>query len=122
MGDESREPVEYARRWIGRIVEDDSTIPDAFYELYAVRNEIPGLEASLRSLMTELSTFGRGRPLLDIRDDVADIERPTSFVWGAEGCYWRPQLATRWRIGCRTRRFTNCPTTDIHLGENRATR
>lgn len=92
MGDESREPVEYARRWIGRIVEDDSTIPDAFYELYAVRNEIPGLEASLRSLMTELSTFGRGRPLLDIRDDVADIERPTSFVWGAEGCYWRPQV------------------------------
>lgn len=88
MGD----PIENAHQWVGLFVEDDSSIPDAFYDLYAVRSEIPGLKASLRSLMTELATFGRVRPLMDIRDEVADIERPTSFVWGSDDYYWRPMV------------------------------
>ncbi len=85
--------VESARRWLRTFgVVDDSTVPDAFYELYAIRQEIPGLQDSLRSLMTEGGAFGRMIPLTDLSEEIVDIEQPTAFVWGAEDYYWDPDV------------------------------
>lgn len=83
--------VESARQWLRLFgVVDDSEVPDEFYELYAVRQEIPGLEESLRSMMTEAGTFGRMNPLTDLSEEIVDIERPTAFIWGSEDYYWEP--------------------------------
>lgn len=86
------DPVENAREWVGLFVEDPSTVPDPYWTLYATRQDIPGLPASIRSLTRELGTFGRVRPLLEFRDEVVDIDRPTGFVWGTEDFYWPPSL------------------------------
>jgi len=82
-----------ARQWLRMFgVVDDSAVPEEFYNLYAVRQEIPGLQDSLRSLMSEGGSFGRMIPLTDLSEDVIDIERPTAFIWGSEYYYWDPDL------------------------------
>ncbi len=86
------DPVKNAHRWIGLFVEDDSTIPDAYFKLYAARNELPDLQKSQLSLMAELGRFGRVRSLLDLREEVGEIAQPTSFIWGSEDYYWEPEL------------------------------
>lgn len=42
--------------------------------------------------MTELGRFGRVRSLLDFREEVQSIGRPTSFIWGSNDYYWNPEL------------------------------
>jgi pimeloyl-ACP methyl ester carboxylesterase len=87
------DPIESARQWLDLFgVVDDSAVPETFYELYAVRQEIPRLQQSLRSLMTRAGSFGRMIPLTDLREDVVDIECPTAFVWGSEDYYWQPEV------------------------------
>ena len=85
------DPVANARAWIRRFnVVDDSAVPEAFYELYAARQSLPGLQRSLRSLMTESGSFGRMHPSTDLRAEILDVERPTAFVWGSADYYWPP--------------------------------
>lgn len=86
------DPVRNARRWIGRFVIDDSTLPDEFHELYAVREELPGLLRSQRSLLTGTGSFGRISSQADLREEVVGIERPTAFIWGTEDYYWGPDV------------------------------
>ncbi|MFB6353079.1 MAG: alpha/beta fold hydrolase [Halobacteriales archaeon] len=87
------DPVAVAEDWVARVgVVDDSAVPESYYELYASRFGLPGLSTSLRSLMTGASSFGRMRPLVDLRDEIATIDRPTSFVWGTEDYYWPPAV------------------------------
>jgi pimeloyl-ACP methyl ester carboxylesterase len=87
------DPVESARDWFRRFnVVDDAAIPTPFYRLYATRTEIPGLQSSLRSLMLQAGSFGRMIPLTDLRPEMAEIERPTAFVWGTEDYFWSPAV------------------------------
>lgn len=85
--------VRSARQWLDLFgVVDDSAVPESFYELYAVRYELPGLQDSLRSLMTEGGSFGRMIPLTDLTEEIVGIDRPTAFVWGSEDYYWEPKV------------------------------
>jgi pimeloyl-ACP methyl ester carboxylesterase len=85
--------IENAKRWVNLFgVVDDSAVPERFYELYAVRQEIPGLHDSLRSLMTEGGSFGRMIPLTNLSKEIVGIERPTAFIWGVEDYYWPPEV------------------------------
>lgn len=88
--------VENARQWLDLFgVVDASAVPPGFLELYATRQDLPGLQDSLRSLMTEAGSFGRMRPLTDRRSQIVDIERPTAFVWGSADYYWPPAVGRR---------------------------
>ncbi|MFB6228166.1 MAG: alpha/beta fold hydrolase [Halobacteriales archaeon] len=85
--------IENARRWVNLFgVVDDSAVPTTFYELYAARQEVPGLQDSLRSLMSEGGSFGRMIPLTDLSEEIIGIEHPTAFVWGSEDYYWEPEV------------------------------
>lgn len=75
-----------------RLVVDASATPEAFYELMAARQQLPGREQSLRSLLTEEGSFGRMHRLFDIREEIVDIERPTAFIWGSEDFFWPPEV------------------------------
>lgn len=86
------DPVQNARRWFDLFIVDNSTVPDAFYELYAIREELPGLRQSQRSLLLATGSFGRIRSEADLREEVIGIERPTAFIWGTEDYYWRPDV------------------------------
>lgn len=87
------DPVGNARAWFRRVgVVDDAAIPEAFYDLYATRREIPGLRTSLRSFLTEVGSFGRIDPIADLRAGIVGIERPTAFVWGTGDYYWPPEV------------------------------
>lgn len=83
----------YARKWLRRFgVVDDSAVPEQFYRLYAARLDLPGLRASQRSLFRTAGSLRGMHPLMDIREEIATIERPTSFVWGSEDYYWDPDI------------------------------
>jgi len=85
------DPVENARAATAeRLVVDASAIPTEFYELMAARQQLPGREKSLRSLLTEEGSFGRMHPVFDIREEVVDINRPVGFVWGTKDAFWPP--------------------------------
>jgi len=86
------DPVEAARRWTNQFVVDDSTIPETFHELYAIRAELPGLQQSQRSLLLETGSFGRISAQADLRAEVVGIDRPTTFIWGTEDYYWKPRV------------------------------
>jgi pimeloyl-ACP methyl ester carboxylesterase len=87
------DPVASARAWTSRFnVVDDSAVPDAFYDLYAARQDVPELQRSLRSLMTESGSFGRMDPRTDLSEEIVDVERPTAFVWGSADYYWPPAI------------------------------
>jgi len=88
-GDSIENAREAARQ---RLVVDASAIPEAFYELMAARQQLPGREKSLRSLLTEEGSFGRMHPLFDIREEIVDIDRPTGFVWGTDDVFWPPEV------------------------------
>jgi len=85
------DPVENARAATAeRLVVDASAIPTEFYELMAARQQLPGCETSLRSLLTEEGSFGRMHPVFDISEEVVDINRPVGFVWGTKDAFWPP--------------------------------
>lgn len=87
------DPLRGARAWHRRFsVVDDAAIPEAYYELYAARRALPGLDASLCSLLDTVGSFGRIHPLADLRDEVVRIDRPTAFVWGTADYFWGPGL------------------------------
>lgn len=91
--DKQGDPLENAREAARqRLVVDISAIPEAFYELMAARQQLPGREKSLRSLLAEEGSFGRMHPLFDIRAEIVDIERPTGFIWGSEDAFWPPAV------------------------------
>jgi pimeloyl-ACP methyl ester carboxylesterase len=91
--DRRGDPIENAREAAKkRLVVDGSVIPIEFYELMAARQQLPGREQSLRSLLTEQGSFGRMHPVFDIREEIVDIERPTGFIWGSEDAFWPPEL------------------------------
>lgn len=85
------DPLENARESVARFVVDDAAIPDVFYETLAAAESLPGRAKSLRSLNLEQGSFGRMDPLFDISDEVVDIRRPTSFLWGSEDVLWPPE-------------------------------
>lgn len=87
------DPVENAREATAdRLVVDNSAIPTEFYELMAARQQLPGREQSLRSLLTEEGSFGRMHPIFDVRAEIVDIDRPTGFIWGSEDAFWPPAV------------------------------
>ena len=91
--DKRGDPVENAKEATRqRLVVDASAIPEAFYELMAARQQLSGREKSLRSLLTEEGSFGRMHPLFDIREEIADIDRPTGFIWGSADAFWPPEV------------------------------
>lgn len=104
------DPVESARRWLDMFgVVDDSAVPESFYELYAVRQALPGLQNSLRSLMTQAGSFGRMIPLTDLCDEIVDIQRPTAFIWGTDDYYWAPGVGRDLARGMRRGEFHELP-------------
>lgn len=85
------DPIENARKQMRRVnVVDDSAISEPFYEVLGLGTELPARTRSLRSLTSELSSFGRLHPLFDLREELVGIERPTSFVWGTEDAFLDP--------------------------------
>jgi len=89
------DPVENARESVGRFVVDGSAIPDTLYETMAAGESLPGRTRSLRSLNLEQGSFGRMHPIFDISEEVATVERPTSFLWGTEDTLWPPAVGRR---------------------------
>ncbi|NEU55464.1 alpha/beta fold hydrolase [Halorussus sp. MSC15.2] len=87
------ESVADARDAYRRInVEDDSALPDAYFEPGLVAEDLPGQRESLRSLMETLGTMRGMRPQFDLREAVSGIETPTRFVWGTEDYFWSPSV------------------------------
>ena len=86
------DPVETARDSVAQLVVDDSAVSEAFYELLAAGQELPGRTESLRSLNLEQGSFGRAHPLFDLTDELADLDRPTCFCWGSEDAFWPPEV------------------------------
>jgi pimeloyl-ACP methyl ester carboxylesterase len=87
------DPVENARQSMERVnVVDASAVPDAFYELLAAGQDLPGREESQRSLATAQGSFGRAHPLFDIRPEIVRVDRPTQFVWGTADTFWPPDV------------------------------
>jgi len=83
------DPVENARQSMERVnVVDAAAIPDAFYELLAAGQDLPGRPESQRSLAAAQGSYGRAHPLFDIRAEIVQIDRPTQFVWGTEDTFW----------------------------------
>ncbi|WP_276299286.1 alpha/beta fold hydrolase [Halorussus lipolyticus] len=87
------ETVEEARAEFRRInVEDDSAIPDMFFEPGIVGEKLPGQRESLLSLMETLGTVRGMNPEFDLREAVREIQVPTRFVWGTEDYFWPPSV------------------------------
>jgi 2-hydroxymuconate-semialdehyde hydrolase len=87
------DPVETARESTEQLlVVDDSAVPEPFYQLLAASSEMPDRQKSLRSLQSEQGSFGRMHSLFDLRDEIVDIDRPTSFVWGTDDSFWGPEV------------------------------
>jgi pimeloyl-ACP methyl ester carboxylesterase len=87
------DPVENAKEATREfLVADESAVPSPFYELLAAGQQLPGRQRSLRSLTTEQGSFGHMHSLFDLRDEIADIERPTAFVWGDQDSFWPPAV------------------------------
>jgi pimeloyl-ACP methyl ester carboxylesterase len=74
------------------LVGDDSAVPEPFYGVLAAASQMPAQQRSLRSLQTAQGSFGRMHDLFDLTDELPGIERPTSFVWGAEDSFWPPDV------------------------------
>lgn len=86
------DPVENVRDHTREFfVVDDSEVPETLYEVAGVGGSLPGRQENLRSLVTRLGSFGRPVPLLDISDEIAGIERPSAFIWGAEDVFFPPE-------------------------------
>jgi pimeloyl-ACP methyl ester carboxylesterase len=87
------DPVENARdQTDALLVVDDSAVSDGFYELFAAAGELPGREASLRSLQEAQASFGQMHDLFDLSDEIVTIERPTCFIWGDRDSFWEPEV------------------------------
>jgi pimeloyl-ACP methyl ester carboxylesterase len=85
------DPIENAKQSMERVnVVDPAAIPDAFYELLAAGQDLPGRPESQRSLATAQGSYGRAHPLFDIRSEIVGIDRPTQFVWGTEDAFYAP--------------------------------
>ncbi|USZ67129.1 alpha/beta hydrolase [Halorussus salilacus] len=87
------ETVADARRQYRRInVEDDSALPDAYFEPGVVAEGLPGQRESLRSLMETLGSFRGMAPEFDLRGDLDSVEVPARFVWGTDDYFWEPEV------------------------------
>lgn len=87
------ETVSDARIAYRRInVEDDSALPDCYFEANIVAEDLPGQRESLRSLMETLGTIRGMKPQFDLRDRLPSVETPTRFVWGTEDYFWGPEV------------------------------
>lgn len=87
------DPVESAQKSTAQLlVVDDSAVPDEFYEVLAASSQMPERQKSLRSLQSEQGSFGRMHSLFDLREEIVDIDRPTSFVWGTDDSFWPPAV------------------------------
>lgn len=73
-------------------VVDDAGLPDAYFEMLLAAEKLPGRRESLWSLLGSFARLRGLDPAFDVRDDLADVEAPTRFVWGAEDEYWPPSL------------------------------
>lgn len=90
---ERGDPVESANDRVQQfLVEDDSAIPESYYELLAANGEIPGNATSQRSYSTRAGSFGRMDPIFDVREEVVTIDRPTCFVWGTADALFDPDV------------------------------
>lgn len=89
----SPETVEEARETYRRInVEDDSALPDVFFEVGLRGEEIPGRTDSVRSLTRSIVGL-RGSPArFDLREPLRDCAIPTRFIWGTEDYFWGPEV------------------------------
>lgn len=87
------DPVENAKDATERVlVADDDAVTEEFYQLMAASSAMPDRQASLKSLQTAQSSFGRMHDIFNIRDEIVTIERPTAFVWGTEDSFWTPDV------------------------------
>ncbi|WP_132058983.1 alpha/beta fold hydrolase [Halorussus amylolyticus] len=87
------ETVSEARTAHRRInAEDDSALPDSYFEPGLVTEGLPGQRESLWSLMEVLGSFRGMAPEFDLRDDLESVEVPTRFVWGTEDYFWKPEV------------------------------
>lgn len=87
------ETVEEARETYRRInVEDDSALPDLFFEVGLRGEEIPGRTESLRSLTRSIIGLRGSPPRYDLREPLRDCAVPTRFVWGTEDYFWGPEV------------------------------
>lgn len=89
----SPDTVEEARETYRRInVEDDSALPDVFFEVGLRGEEIPGRTDSVRSLTRAIVGI-RGSPSrFDLREPLQDCTVPTRFIWGTEDYFWGPEV------------------------------
>lgn len=87
------DPVESARKSMEQFnVEDPSDISMAFYELLASHQDLPDRTWSLRSLANQAGSYLKMHPMYDRSEEIVDIERPTSFVWGSEDAFFDPEV------------------------------
>ncbi|WP_158058747.1 alpha/beta fold hydrolase [Halorussus halophilus] len=73
-------------------VVDDSALPDCYFEVGLLGEQLPGQHESLWSLLEALGTFRGMRQRFDLREKLAGSEIPTRFVWGTEDYFWPPDV------------------------------
>jgi 2-hydroxymuconate-semialdehyde hydrolase len=80
-------------RWAQFNVEDASAIPDGMLAVEVASERVPGQTDSLVSLACNGGTLRGGmHESLIVRDELADSEIPTRFVWGSEDAFWPPSV------------------------------
>ncbi len=72
------------------LVTDASAVPDAFYELLATNQELPGRVKSEQSLARAETSWGQFHPVFDLSDEIVTLDVPATFIWGTEDAFWKP--------------------------------
>ena len=86
------DPMENSKESVGQFVVDDTEIPAVFYEMAVAGSELPGRSESFLSFVSALGKRMRMHPVFDSSEEIVDIERPTSFLWGEEDWFMGPDF------------------------------
>lgn len=120
----SGDPIENARSWVRQFaVVDTSAVPEAFYELYAARQALPGVPLSLRTLIwtrSARSDESRRWRTSGMRSSPSNARRRSSGA--PRTTTGRRRSAGRWPSGCPTPSSTRSMTTATDPGWSPATK
>jgi pimeloyl-ACP methyl ester carboxylesterase len=87
------DPVETARDQTAEmLVADASAVPEEFYDLFGAVRGLDDRARSLRTLVEHEGSWGRMAPVFDVGEEIVEIERPTTFLWGTEDWFWDPEV------------------------------
>jgi pimeloyl-ACP methyl ester carboxylesterase len=85
--------IEAARRLFGRLaVVDEAALSTELLNAYLAELQPPGRSESLSSLFEDSLGLVGVAPEYLLREEAANVDRPTLFVWGSEDQYFAPSV------------------------------